>query len=57
MRVLVLANDSVGLYKFRRELLQELIDQGNEIFISLPDGLFVESLKIFFLFPVDQLLV
>ena len=58
MRVLVLANDSVGLYKFRRELLQELIDQGNEIFISLPDGLFVESLKKcgckFILTPIDR---
>lgn len=41
MKILVLANSDLGLYKFRKELLQSLIDQGNEVFISLPDGKFV----------------
>jgi galacturonosyltransferase len=37
-KILVLSNNDVGLYKFRKELLQELINQGNEICISLPYG-------------------
>lgn len=44
-RILVLANFDVGLYKFRKELLQELIDQGNEVYTSLPDGEFVRNLE------------
>ena len=34
MRVLVVANIDIGLYKFRKELLQRLIDNGNEVDIS-----------------------
>lgn len=44
-RILVLANFDVGLYKFRKELLQELIDRGNEVYISLPDGELVQNLE------------
>lgn len=44
MKVLVLTNSDLGLYKFRKELLQSLIDHGNEVFISLPDGKFVQSM-------------
>ncbi|MBR6125089.1 glycosyltransferase family 4 protein [Candidatus Saccharibacteria bacterium] len=45
MVVLILANNSVGLYKFRRELLEELIAQKNEVFISLPSGDFVAEMQ------------
>lgn len=38
MRILVLANFDVGLYNFRKELLQTFIDEGYEVFISLPEG-------------------
>lgn len=38
MKILVLANNDVGLYQFRRELLSEMIGRGNEVYISLPDG-------------------
>lgn len=38
MKILVLANNDVGLYQFRRELLAEMIARGNEVYISLPDG-------------------
>ncbi len=38
MRVLVLANFDVGLYNFRKELLQTFLDKGFEVFISLPQG-------------------
>lgn len=35
----------VGLYKFRKELIQELLNQGNEIYISLPNGRLVPKLE------------
>lgn len=44
MRVLVVANIDIGLYKFRKELLQRLIDNGNEVYISLPDGDLVQAM-------------
>ncbi len=45
MRILVLANIDIGLYNFRKELLKKLIDDGNEVYISLPYGDRVEQLK------------
>ena len=45
MRILVLANFDIGLYNFRKELLQTLIGMGNEVYISLPYGKKVEELK------------
>ncbi|MCM1115558.1 MAG: glycosyltransferase family 4 protein [Clostridium sp.] len=44
MKILVAANFDVGLYKFRKELLQEMINKGHEVFISLPDGDLVKPL-------------
>lgn len=44
MKILVAANFDVGLYKFRKELLQDLINNGNEVFISLPNGDLVQPL-------------
>lgn len=38
MRILILANYDLGLYKFRKELIEELLDQRHEVYISLPDG-------------------
>lgn len=38
MRILILANYDLGLYKFRKELIEELLNLGHEIYISLPDG-------------------
>lgn len=43
-KILILANNDVGLYKFRKEFIQELINQGNTVFISLPNGEFVQPL-------------
>lgn len=43
MKILILANNDVGLYKFRRELLEQLVKK-NEVFICLPDGEFVKEL-------------
>ena len=44
-RILVLANFDVGLYKFRKDLLQAMLAAGHEVWISLPDGALVRELK------------
>ena len=44
-RVLVLANFDVGLYKFRKDLLQAMLDTGFEVWISLPNGAFIPPLE------------
>lgn len=44
MKVLVVANFDVGLYKFRKELLKEILNNGHEVFISLPNGALVQPL-------------
>lgn len=55
MRVLILANNDIGLYKFRKELLQELLHPGSyierrkaepcKVYVSLPDGEFIPELN------------
>lgn len=55
MRILILANNDVGLYKFRKELIEELLHPGSivgdrqaeetEVYISLPNGEFVQPLE------------
>ncbi|WP_448920231.1 glycosyltransferase family 4 protein [Eubacterium sp.] len=44
MIILVIANNDIGLYKFRKELLQKLIDDDNEVYISLPNGNLVQPM-------------
>lgn len=44
MRVMILANFDLGLYQFRKELIEELLKE-NEVIISLPYGELVEPLK------------
>lgn len=43
MKILILANNDVGLYKFRKELLEALLAE-NEVHISLPYGNFVDDM-------------
>ena len=38
MKILVAANDSYGLYLFRRDLISRMIADGHEVFVSLPEG-------------------
>ena len=45
MRVLILANKSTGLYKFRGELLEALIAKGHEVFLSVPNGDFIDEMQ------------
>lgn len=58
MKILILTNNDVGLYKFRKELIMKLIEMGHQIIISLPDGELVSSLKTlgcrFIDTPVDR---
>ena len=42
-KILILANNDVGLYKFRKELIQELLKK-YEVYISLPNGEFIPEL-------------
>lgn len=42
-KILILANNDIGLYKFRKELIEELL-KDSQVFISLPKGEFVKEL-------------
>lgn len=58
MKVLILANNDIGLYNFRKELLEKLIKEKNNVIVSLPNGDRVTDLKklgcIFFETNVDR---
>jgi galacturonosyltransferase len=45
MRILILANLGMGLYKFRKELLEELIKLNNEVYVSIPNDEYVPLLE------------
>ena len=45
MRILILANSDIGLYKFRKELLEKFIAEQHEVYISLPKGDFSQDIK------------
>ena len=44
MKILILANNDVGLYQFRRKLIETMLQQGHQVLISLPDGPLVAPL-------------
>lgn len=45
MKILILTNNSVGLYKFRKELLQELIGRNHKVYVDMPDEEFLAEIK------------
>ncbi|MFJ7974835.1 glycosyltransferase family 4 protein [Peribacillus sp. NPDC096379] len=45
MKILVFANFGMGLYNFRKELLEALINQNNEVYVSLPNDEYVPKLE------------
>lgn len=45
MKVLILANNDVGLYKFRKELLERLVSEKHTVYVSLPQGEFIEEIQ------------
>lgn len=44
MRIMILANNDIGLYKFRKELIEKLLEN-NEVIISLPQGDYIKEFK------------
>lgn len=44
-RILILANKDSGLYNFRRELLERLIQDGNQVYCSVPFGERISNLS------------
>lgn len=45
MKILILTNFDIGLYKFRKELLKAFIERGYEVVACCPDGELVKSIK------------
>lgn len=43
-RIVIIANNDLGLYRFRKDLLAALTEAGHEVYILLPDGDFVSDL-------------
>lgn len=44
MRILIIANSDSGLYEFRRELLEKLVNE-NEVYFTVPDGNLVNRIE------------
>lgn len=45
MKALILTNHQLGLYKFRREFLEKLVEDKYEVTVSVPDGEFTRELE------------
>lgn len=45
LNILILANNDVGLYNFRKELIEKLLEKKNNVYISLPEGKRITDLK------------
>ena len=58
MNVLILANSDLGLYKFRKELIEELLVKGYCVYIAAPYGEFARLLEkmgcVYFDTPVER---
>lgn len=58
MKIMILGNSDVGLYKFRKELVQALTDCGDEVYLSVPEGEYMPLLEemgcTFCRTPVDR---
>ena len=45
MKILILINSGMGLYKFRKEIIQNLIKTNHEVIVSSPKDEYVDSIK------------
>lgn len=45
MKILILANNDEGLYKFRKELILKLLSGENDVITSIPTGRWVQKLR------------
>ena len=43
MKIMILSNNAGGLYKFRQELLEELVKK-HEVLVCIPEGDYLEDL-------------
>lgn len=57
-RILIVGNNDIGLYNFRKELIQKLIEEGHEVYFSVPWGEKVELIKelgaIYYPVPINR---
>lgn len=57
-KVAILSNSDAGLYHFRKELVQELLNEGNEVYLLLPNGEKVDILEkmgcVFYDVPIER---
>lgn len=44
-KVLILANNDIGLYNFRLEIIERLLSKGIKVYLSLPNGKRIADLK------------
>lgn len=56
MKVLILANNDIGLYKFRRELLEKLV-KDHEVYFCVPRGEFVDVITALGCKYIDNLVL
>lgn len=54
MRYLVIANNSGGLFRFRKELMKRFIDDGHEVYAVTPFDEFVDELRALGLHLIEQ---
>lgn len=45
MKILILANDCTGLFKFRKELIEKLIEHNHKLYISVPAGMLIHDIR------------
>lgn len=43
--ILILANNDIGLYRFRKDLIERLLSDGHSVLISLPNGEFIREFE------------
>lgn len=57
-KVLILANNDIGLYNFRKEIIKKLIESGYSVYVSLPQGERIQDLIdmgcIYYETPIDR---
>ncbi len=44
MKIVILSNFDLGLYRFRKALLERFLSDGHEVYVALPDGEYVPRL-------------
>ena len=45
MKILIITNSSIGLFKFRAELLMTLVKSQHDVYIAVPNGDFIDEMQ------------